>query len=157
MSSKYEVTQIELPPQPCLIVRGEVAPADIGDFLARNLPLIFGQLEQLGAVISGAPFLRYFEMSLTTFDLAAGLPIAAAVDGTDTVQAHELPGGPTLTAVHVGPYADVGGAWDAIEAELKNLNGAVLRGGWDSYTNDPTMVAPEAVETQLFQPIRTSL
>ena len=66
---------------------------------------------------------------------------------------HTLPGGPTITARYLGDYAGVGAAWSAVHDYAARIGAEVIEGGWDVYANDPTEVAPEDVETRIFQPV----
>ena len=149
----YPIEVVTLKPQPVLVMEDEVAPEELGAALARMLPQVHGYAEQLGAVVSGMPFMRYLNMS-DRFHIQAGIPVAEPTAGTDEIKADELPGGKAATTVFFGPYHEVGAAWDAIDAWRRERDLESGFGGWDVYENDPSEVSdPKELRTRIYQPL----
>ena len=149
----YQIEVVTLKPQPVLVMEEEVAPEELGAALARMLPTVHGYASQQGAVITGMPFMRYLSMS-DKFLIQAGMPVAEPVTGTDDIKADELPGGKAATTVFLGPYHEVGEAWDAINAWREERGMDSTFGGWDIYENDPSEVSdPKELRTRLYQPL----
>ena len=117
MSQKavHKIEVVTLKPQPVLVIEEEVKPEALGDALARMLPSVHGYASQIGAVMTGMPFMRYLAMT-DTFRIQAGIPIAEPAEGQGDIQATELPGGKAATTVFFGPYHEVGAAWDDLNA-----------------------------------------
>lgn len=149
----YQIEVITLKPQPVLVMEDEVAPEELGAALGRMLPAVHGYVSQQGAVITGMPFMRYLEMA-DKFRIQAGMPVAESIPGTDDIKADELPGGKAATTVFLGPYHEVGAAWDAINAWREERGMDIGFGGWDIYENDPSEVSdPKEIRTRLYQPL----
>ncbi len=149
----YSIEVVDLKPQPVLVMETTVAPDGIGEALAELLPTVYGHVAAQGGNMSGMPFLRYLEMS-DRWQIAAGVPVAEAMPGTDDIIATELPGGPTATTLFLGPYHEVGAAWDALFAWCGERGRLHSAGGWDVYENDPAEVAkPADLRTRIYQPL----
>ncbi|MDE0661620.1 MAG: GyrI-like domain-containing protein [Gammaproteobacteria bacterium] len=146
------IETVELEPQAALVVCRKVAMTDLGDALADILPRVYRHIAGAGQQPAGMPFMRYFGMDGVTFDIAAGMPVGQAIDGTGDIEEHVLPGGCALTALHVGAYQDVGAVWSQVLQRAREL-GSDAMFGWDVYTNDPDEVAREALETRVYLPL----
>lgn len=149
----YSIEVVELKPQPVLVMEATAAPPEIGNVLGRILPAVFEYANAQGAAITGMPFMRYLEMT-DVFRIDAGMPVAEPVAGNQEILARELPGGRAATTVFLGPYDQVGEAWDAITTWFREQNLQFAFGGWDVYENDPTEVKdPSELRTRLYQPL----
>ena len=146
------IETVELEPQAAMVVRRNVALADLGESLADILPRVFQHIAGAGQQPAGMPFMRYFSMDGVACDIAAGMPVAQPIDGAGDVEQHLLPGGPALTALHVGAYEDVGPVWRQVMQRAREL-GSDATFGWDVYTKDPGEVAPEERETRVYLPL----
>ena len=149
----YQIEVVTLKPQPVLVMEDEVAPEKIGDALARMLPLVHGYASEQGAIVTGMPFMRYLSMN-GTFRIQAGMPVAEQAAGSSEIRSDELPGGKAATTVFLGPYHEVGAAWDALNAWREERGMEIGYGGWDVYENDPSEVAgPSELRTRIYQPL----
>lgn len=149
----YQIEVVTLTPQPVLVMEDQVAPDELGAALGRMLPQVHAHATQQGAVITGMPFLRYLAMN-ERFHIQAGMPTAEPAEGNDGISVDELPGGKAATTVFLGPYHEVGAAWDAINAWRQERNLAITMGGWDIYENDPSEVSdPRELRTRIYQPL----
>jgi AraC family transcriptional regulator len=87
----------------------------------------------------------------------AALPVAQdlALDETAEVERIPVAGGRCAVAVHVGSYAGLGQAWQefmaAVAADGLHPDGS--RPSFEVYANDPGLVPPEQLRTELHQPI----
>ncbi|MDR0341562.1 MAG: hypothetical protein LBI49_00340, partial [Nocardiopsaceae bacterium] len=80
-----EPTITERAVQPYAGIRGVTTMAQISS-VADRLPEIFRWLAARGPVPAGAPFLRYHVINMEReLEIEAGVPVAAAVSGDDTV------------------------------------------------------------------------
>lgn len=149
----FQIEVVTLKPQPILVIEETVAPDALGDALGRILPTVHGSAMDMGAIVTGMPFMRYLEMT-DQFRIEAGVPIAEAVPTRGEIQCRELPGGKAATTVFLGPYHEVGAAWDAINAWRVGRGIEAGFGGWDVYENDPTEVSsPSEIRTRIYQPL----
>lgn len=146
------IETVELEPQTAMVVRRKVAITDFGEALGDILPRVFQHIAAAGQQPVGMPFMRYFSMDGTACDIAAGMPVAEPIDGAGDIEAHVLPGGRALTALHVGAYEGVGAVWSQVMERAREL-GSDAMFGWDVYTNDPGEVAPDERETRVYLPL----
>ena len=153
MANKYSIELVELSEQPALIIKSTVAADELSEQLAQSFGRVAEFIEKAHGAPSGMPFMRYLEMTDSKFVIAAGMPLAEAIDGEGDVEAHMLPGGRALTTLYLGDYAGVGAAWDDVWERAESLGATERSGGWDVYINDPSEVAPKEVATRLYLPI----
>ena len=151
--TEVHIETVELAAQPAMVVRRKVAITEFGGALADIFPRVFQHIAGAGEQPAGMPFMRYFSMDGVACDIAAGIPVRETLPGAGDIEAHLLPGGKALTALHVGPYEGVGGVWSQVMRRAAALGSEFKFGGWDVYTNDPREVAPEQLETRIFQPL----
>ena len=150
----YEVELKDLKPQPMVSIRTSCKVAEIGPVLGEILPEVFHYLDKRGVRPAGPPFTRYHSFDGTNCEIEAGMPVAEPQPDEGRITAGELPGGPTATTVHVGPYEDLPSAHDALDAWLK-ANGKKSRGPqWESYVTDPGEEPdPQKRQTELLWPV----
>ncbi|MEM6999227.1 MAG: GyrI-like domain-containing protein [Pseudomonadota bacterium] len=146
----YEIEVIEADPTPAAVIETRCATAELGEVLGQCFGRVVQHIMGSGHTPLGMPFLRYLEMTPDSLLIQAGLPSTAPA-GED-VLAIELPGGKLATTLYLGPYGDVGPAWEAMGAWAAE-RGLSFAGGWDVYENDPDTVADESeLRTRLFLP-----
>ena len=97
----------DLPDTRVAVVRGHVGLAGIPDFLAAAYTDVLRLLAEQHQPPAGPVFAR-FTTTGDGFDVEAGFPVAASIDGSGQVVAAVLPGGPAVTVVHRGPHETVG-------------------------------------------------
>ena len=149
----YEIEIVDVAPLQALVIETECAPYDFGTVLGSSFGRIHQHIVGRGQEPAGMPFMRYLSMSDTSFRIQAGMP--SELDGEGDIVAVELPGGKLATTLYLGPYGDVGAAWDAMQAwaEAEGVGRGVM-GGWDVYENDPDTVADESeLRTRLYLPV----
>lgn len=145
-----QIDMVELAEQPAMVVRREVAKDEIGAALGEIYPRVFQYIQSQGAQPAGMPFMRYLVMGESSFTIAAGIPVASPMAGEGDIEPHALPAGKALTALHRGDYAAVGDVWKQVWARARELGHLPKPVGWDVYTNDPSEVSPEDVETRVY-------
>ncbi|XOV85085.1 MAG: GyrI-like domain-containing protein [bacterium] len=146
----YDIELVIADPQPALVVETRCDASEFSAVLASSFGKIFQHLAGSNQHPHGMPFMRYLEMTETSFLIQAGIPSDQA--GKGEIQSIELPGGRLATTLFLGPYDEVGVAWDALHswARERHLD---LMGGWDVYENDPDTVSdPSELRTRLYLP-----
>ncbi|MXY52433.1 MAG: GyrI-like domain-containing protein [Gammaproteobacteria bacterium] len=151
--SDVQIEEVELAAQPAMVVRRTVDVMRMGEAFADIFPRVAQHIIGSGQAPAGMPFARYFHMDGTHCQLAAGMPVASALAGSDDIEAHELPAGRALTALHVGPYEGVGAVWQQVWARAREMGSEAQFGGWDVYANDPGEVPEEKLETRIYLPL----
>ncbi len=151
----------ELRPQMTACVRLRIGPEELGGAFPVHLPRIASRVQELGGVIAGPPYARYFHWGWDVVEVEIGAPIASFLpDLPEVVLAErgevagsELPSGRAAVMVHQGPYGRLGDSWGRMEelmAERQLLSAAC---GWEHYIDDPETVPPEELRTELIHPI----
>ena len=146
----YEIEVVEMAAQPALVVETECDLEAISETLAVCFGKVYTHITQNGGMPEGMPFMRYLAMTDTGFHIQAGMPSQLAGEGE--IAAIQLPGGKLATTLFLGPYHEVGPAWDELHAWAE-ARGFDKMGGWDLYENDPSTVADESeIRTRLYLP-----
>ena len=91
----YEVEDRLLEEVPTLVMRGKVAVVEMKDFLGMAYSAVERRVAETGVAFAGAPFARYraLDERFEEFDVEAGFPLVASVDGDEHVVASTLPAG----------------------------------------------------------------
>ncbi|MGK2966901.1 MAG: GyrI-like domain-containing protein [Tepidiformaceae bacterium] len=102
----------------------------------------------------GPPFLRYTNMTDSTFDLEGGFPVAAPIDSAERVVASDLPAGQVAIGWHIGPYTTIGQTYDALVVWAAGEGRTPIGDMWEVYWSDPEVTPPGELRTQVFCPVR---
>jgi len=133
----------DVPAQPTLVQRFEVAPDQIGAKLGEVLPAVFNQA--IGAKLSpGQPFVRYHGTG-ATMDMEAGVPVDRACEADGEIHASSLPACAAAVTVHQGPYTTLHETHAALATWAAEQRRKPAGGAWEVYITDPT---DEPDETQ---------
>jgi effector-binding domain-containing protein len=158
-----EVEAVTRQQQPAVAVRTIVpmAQLDVGALFGAALGRLFPYLGQHGLAPAGAPYARYAEFGPERADVEIGVPLAEpatrlpplAADGE--IGSTELPGGEVATYLHVGPYPDLGQAYQAVEAWLAESGRTAGGAPWESYVVGPDQVDQDEsrLETRVCWPL----
>jgi effector-binding domain-containing protein len=146
-----DVRMVRLQRQPVFVVRGHADLMCIGQFLAGAFERVAKVLADTGVEPVGPPCARY-RMTGEGFDIEAGFPVRQLVRPPGLAAAElvnaDLPGGLTARIVHVGDYAGLGAAYEALEDWVVD-NGYTATGApWESYLDEPGTTAPRTVVYQ---------
>lgn len=148
---------VELAPQSTLSMRFAVSPTEFEAKLSRAFSAVRKYAEAQGVEITGWPFVRYHahDEAAHSFDLEAGLPVAAPVAGDGEIAAGTLPGGLAATLLHVGPYQELGASHWALRGWVEREGHHPNGGPWDDYlTNPHEEPDPARWETRIYQPLQ---
>lgn len=146
---RYEMQFVDLQAQHVAVVKGHVSHDGIGEFLGPAFGEVIGVLDRQNLHPTGSPFGRYRPADDGGWDVEAGFPCSDVVKPEGRVEASELPGGRSARTMHVGPYGDVGAAYEAVVAWLTD-EGCVMQGEpWECYLDGPEVAEPR---TEVFVP-----
>ena len=146
----YDIVERHEPAQSLLVVEG-MTTADL--HVAAGTALVdelLARLARLGLDPTGPVICLLTRPDDDSLLLQMGTPVAVPPPGERIV---ELPAGPVAVARHVGPYEEVGLADLALHAwaeEQGREQAGPLR---ELYRNDPAVVPPEALETDVILPL----
>ena len=148
----YEIESRVLSEQPTVVVRSQVAVADLPDWFG---PAYAATARVAGAAIAGPPFARFGKVdeATPTFDAEAGFPVRAVVESSGEVEAATLPGGLAAVTWHVGPYNTMEPAYKARSDWLAQHGASAVGDAWEVYYSDPSTDAdPMTWRTEIVQP-----
>lgn len=146
----YEIHLTDLSRQPAAVVRAQVAPPDLPEFLGQAFEEVLAVLGRQGRAPAGPPFGRYVPQD-HGFEATVGFPVDGEVTASGRVTPDELPGGPVATTLHTGAYDAVGAAYDATSKWLADHGLTASGTPWESYLDGPDVPMPR---TQVHLPCR---
>jgi effector-binding domain-containing protein len=145
------IESVELPPQPVAVVRGQVALADLQEFLGgafeESLTVLTGQ----GYAPAGPPFARYRSRG-DGFEVEAGFPASGSVSASGRLVGAVLPRGRFAQVLYRGPYDQVSEAYEAGEKWLADHRFTASGLPWESYLDEPDVAEPRTVVSLPYRP-----
>ena len=141
-TGEIELTEREA--QPTAVVRGRVAPPGLPEFLGGAFGEVMGVLSAQHRTPAGPPYGRY-RVTPDGFDVEAGFPADGPVAASGRVTPDELPGGPVVTALHLGGYEDVGTTYEAVTAWLAGHGYQAAGEPWECYLDGPEVAEPRTL------------
>ena len=151
-----EITVRRQPGAWALVIPATVDAVGIGDLLKELLPEVFLFAVANGAAPAGRPFTRYMAWNPGgTVELEAGVPVLKPLEGNGRIQCVELDDTRAAVVTHTGPYDDLGEAYAALGAWVKE-NGLETAGPClECYMTDPGEVTDPALwQTEVVWPVR---
>jgi effector-binding domain-containing protein len=152
----------QLAPQPTVAVRVEpTSELDLPGLFQTHLPAIAQRLGELGVAPAGAPYGRYHAFGPERFDVEIGFPVAAPVADlaplsdvpVGTQGSSELPGGATAVTIHRGSFEGLGATYEQLREWIQAQGESEGGGPWESYLDDPELVDPADLRTEVAWPL----
>jgi effector-binding domain-containing protein len=112
----YEIEIREVPEQPVIAVREHVAMSTIGEFLGRVFGELYAHAGRTGLITSGPPFVIYHAFDPAEVDAEVCVPVIGAAESAGRITARVLPAATVAHTIHVGPYDQLGVAYEAVQA-----------------------------------------
>jgi effector-binding domain-containing protein len=150
----YQCELVNRSTQPTLAIRTRAAVQNLPQVMGQAYGAIMQYAGQLGVQPCGAPFVAYFNMDMQDLDIAIGFPFAQELTGHGEIQAGEIPGGKAVTCMHIGPYDQVGGAYEAVQKWLEANSYIPVGVAYEFYLNDPQTTPPSELQTQVVFPLK---
>ena len=154
-----DVTVVEMPAQTVAGIKRTGSFSDISFALNELIGFVMGS----GADVVGAPFALMHETGSKedvekadregTAVIDVNFPIAKSIAGSDTVSVYELQGGTMAMIVHTGPYEESEPAYEALFQWVEEKGRQVVGPIREVYLNDPWVVEPEEILTEIYAPI----
>lgn len=151
---EYRCELLDRSSQPTLVIRTRTPVQSLPQVVGQAYGAIMEYAGQLGVQPSGAPFVAYYNMDMEDLDMEIGFPFGQKPPGKGSVLAGEIPGGKAAACLHVGPYDQLGAAYEALHKWMQ-ANGCVPTGvAYEFYLNDPQATPPAELQTQLVFPLK---
>lgn len=153
--TSYAIEDRLLEAQATAVMTASLPTEEIGPFLSAAFGTVAAYLAEHARKPAGMPFARYRRLGEARFAVEAGFPVASPVSGDGSVHPSLLPGGRAAATWHVGPYEEVGPAYEALAGWIA-AHGATSDGDpWEIYDSDPaTEPDQRRWRTEIFQPYR---
>ena len=150
----YQCELLNQSAQPTLAIRTRTAIQNLPQVVGQAYGAIIQYAGSLGVQPCGAPFVAYYNMNMQDLDIEIGFPFAQELAGQGNIQAGAIPGGKAVTCVHIGPYDQVGGAYEALQKWV-GANSDIPTGvAYEFYLNDPQTTPPAELQTQVVFPLQ---
>jgi effector-binding domain-containing protein len=151
---EYRCELLDRRAQPTLVIRTRAAVQSLPQVVGEAYAAIMQYAGRSGFQPSGAPFVAYHNMDMQDLDMEIGFPFDRKLPGKDNILAGEIPGGKAAACLHVGPYDQVGAAYEALQKWMQ-ANGHVPTGvAYEFYLNDPQATPPAELQTQVVFPLK---
>jgi effector-binding domain-containing protein len=112
-------------------------------------------LNKGGVAPAGPPRWVYHEMDEKSWTIEACLPVTGVSSAPEGLTLRRFEGGRGATALHVGPYDELGMAYRELEEWIEKQGLTPAGPGFDIYLNDPTEVKdPQRFETEVVLPVK---
>ena len=150
----YQCQLLDRPAQPALVIRTRASVQMMPQVLGQAWGAIMQHAGRSGVHPSGPPFVAYHNMDMQDLDLEIGFPFAQQLKGEGEVLAGEIPAGKAAECLHVGPYDQLGAAYDALQ-QWMTANGYTPSGvAYEFYLNDPQSTPAAELQTQVVFPLK---
>ncbi|MCZ4121036.1 MerR family transcriptional regulator [Streptomyces sp. H39-S7] len=150
----YEVTMSREPERRLAVVRATCAPAEIGakvgECAGRLLPAL-GRAR----IAWEAPLWALYPLDLhERMEITLGAETTARGDGAPHLEFQVLPGGPVAETVHIGPYAQLPLAYNALFAAIHQRGLRPHAPAREAYLVGPAEAPPEELMTRVLIPVQ---
>ncbi|GAA0804777.1 GyrI-like domain-containing protein [Spirilliplanes yamanashiensis] len=121
-------------------IREMVPIADLSAFFERAMPAVAAELGRAGLTADGPPLSVYHQRDPEDFEVTVGFPVERAPAAAPArLAVEELPAGPTVQAVHEGPYDTLPVTYAALGDWLSEHDRKYGDTMWEEY-----LVGPDA-------------
>jgi effector-binding domain-containing protein len=145
---KYDVKSREIEPQRVATIRVRVPMTAIGRAMGEGFGEVAQAVETAGAEIDGMPFAIHHNMTPDEVDVELGFPVIGDVD-LGRVHTATLDGGLAACTVHMGPYEEVGSAYEAVSGWVQLHGKRVIGPPREVYLNEPAEGVVPLTEVQM--------
>jgi AraC family transcriptional regulator len=151
---KHHVSVQVLGERRTAVVRADVVPDALADWLADAFDTVHQHLDRTGVAAAGPPFARFTVLD-DVVAVEAGLPVAAEVPGDGRVQPSILAGCCAAVTTHHAPRDDLSHAYEAVRIWL-GRQGCVPAGPqWEVYYIDSSVEPdPRRWHTEIVVPYK---
>ena len=150
----YTCELVDWQAQPALVVRTRAAVERLPQVLGPAWGRVMACAGKAGTTPSDAPFVAYHNMDMQDLDLEIGCTFAQPLAGEGDVVAGEIPASRAVQCLHVGPYDQVGAAYEALQAFIAAEGLQASGPAYEFYLNDPDEVPPAQLRTRVAMLVR---
>ncbi|HEY0761593.1 MAG TPA: GyrI-like domain-containing protein [Pyrinomonadaceae bacterium] len=144
----YQVRIHSAPERHLAVVRRRLKWSELGGNLLQFLDRVYVQVRAGAIVQSGHNVFVYRDPTKEGVTAEVGVEVSGPFEAIDEVVYSSTPSGEVASTLHVGPYSELGGAYDALVRWCKEHNRPLAGTYWEVYGdwNDD----PAKLETEVF-------
>ena len=147
----YDIIQQDLGPQPVISVRERLGQGQLQTFFGRAFGDLYAHLGRHGVPPLGEPFVIYHSFGPDGVDAEGCLPVPRGVPVTERVGYHELPAISVVETLHIGPYDELGQAYQALSDWIRDHGLEAAGPVRERYLNEPGPDVPPAAYRTIVQ------
>jgi effector-binding domain-containing protein len=150
----YQCQLFDRQAQPTLVIRTRTSVQMMPQVLGQAWGAIVQYAGRIGIQPSGPPFVAYHNMDMKDLDLEIGFPFVQQLTGKGEILAGEIPAGRAAGCLHVGPYNQVGAAYEALQKWMEACGYTPSGVAYEFYLNDPQSTPAAELQTQVVFPLK---
>ncbi len=152
----YEITIMREPGRHLAVTRFDARPEEMGARAGQAFGTVAARLAALGIGTEG-PAVACYGTGEVVFHVAMGFVVSGPIEAGDGVEPLQLPAVEVATTTHVGPYEQLGKAYDAIQEGARSRGREVDEAGlmWEEYWTGPD-TPPEQHRTVVSWPLKAA-
>ena len=131
----YQV--VDCPARHTAVIRATVGRSELSTFFSRALREVLSAMEAQDTIPGGEPFAYYHTTDDNAVDIEAGFPTVGRFVASGDVAEGELPGGKTVTGIHLGPYDTRHDTFGMMSGWAKAHGMQPTGEMWEVYLTDP--------------------
>lgn len=147
-SAPYHVRIHTAPVRHLAVVRRRLKWSELGSKLIPLLDRVYIQVRAGKIVQSGHNVFVYRDATKEGVTAEVGVEVSGPFEDTDDVVYSSTPFGEVASTLHVGPYSDLGGAYDALARWSREHNRPRMKTYWEVYGD--WNEDPAKLETEVF-------
>ncbi len=151
---QYELKIQSVPARQLAVVRRRRKWSELGGNLIPLLDRVYAQVHAGKVIQSGQNVFVYKDGTKDGVTVEVGVEVQDRFKDVDEVVYSSTPSGEVVSALHVGPYSDLGGAYDAVTRWCKEHHRLQANTWWEVYGDWEE--DPSKLETEVFYLLQES-
>jgi effector-binding domain-containing protein len=144
----YQIKIHSVPLRHLAVVRQRLRWSELGSNLIRFLDRVYSQVRAGKIAQSGHNVFVYRDPTKEGVTVEVGIEVSGPFEPIDDVVHSSTPSGEVASTLHVGPYSDLGGAYDALVQWCREHNRPRATTYWEVYGD--WNEDPSKLETEVF-------
>lgn len=152
----YNIEVRERPAQHIVAISTHSPVQDLPRVIPETMQAIEQYMNEIGQKPTEPPFVSYHNMDRQNLDVKIGFLSPKNVTGKGNIQPGTIPGGKAASVMHVGSYANISAAHDALHRWMEANDHESAGAYYEVYLNDPADTPEEKLQTEIFTLIKGS-
>ena len=143
---QYEIKIHSVPTRHLAVVRQRLKRSDLGANLISFLDRVYAKVHAGKVVQTGQNVFVYKDGTKDHITVEVGVEVAGPFEDTEDVIYSNTPSGEVASTLHIGPYSDLGEAYDALSQWCREHHRAQANICWEVYGDweeDPAKLQTE--------------